>query len=126
MKSKKLLLTTLVALAVPFGTLSGALVKAEGPTQPSQPTTPAGTTPSVSPKDVDTRTAAEMKKAEDDYLKAAEEEYNKLNPTYKKGEPLVYDKPEYKLPAATQTPKKQVKPLDKNVKKALPKTSAVK
>ena len=123
MKSKKLLLTTLVALAVPFGTLSGGVVKAEGPTQP---TTPAGTTPSVSPKDVDTSTAAEMKKAEDDYLKAAEDEYNKLNPTFKKGEPLVYDKPEYKLPAAGQTPKKQVNPMNKNVKKALPKTSAVK
>ena len=123
MKSKKLLLTTLVALAVPFGTLSGGVVKAEGPTQP---TTPAGTTPSVSPKDVDTSTAAEMKKAEDDYLKAAEDEYNKLNPTFKKGEPLVYDKPEYKLPAAMQTPKKQLNPMNKNVKKALPKTSAVK
>ena len=123
MKSKKLLLTTLVALAVPFGTLSGGFVKAEGPTQP---TTPAGTTPSVSPKDVDTSTAAEMKKAEDDYLKAAEDEYNKLNPTFKKGEPLVYDKPEYKLPAAGQTPKKQVNPMNKNVKKVLPKTSAVK
>ena len=123
MKSKKLLLTTLVALAVPFGTLSGGVVKAEGPTQPK---TPAGTTTSVSPKDVDTSTAAEMKKAEDDYLKAAEDEYNKLNPTFKKGEPLVYDKPEYKLPAAGQTPKKQVNPMNKNVKKALPKTSAVK
>ena len=123
MKSKKLLLTTLVALAVPYGKLSGGFVKAEGPTQP---TTPAGTTPSVSPKDVDTSTAAEMKKAEDDYLKAAEDEYNKLNPTFKKGEPLVYDKPEYKLPAAGQTPKKQVNPMNKNVKKALPKTSAVK
>ena len=123
MKFKKLLLTALVALAVPFGTLSGGVVKAEGPTQP---TTPAGTTPSVSPKDVDTPTAAEMKKAEDDYLKAAEEEYNKLNPTFKKGEPLVYDKPEYKLPVAGQTPKKQVNPMNKNVKKALPKTSAVK
>jgi hypothetical protein len=123
MKSKKLLLTTLVALTVPFGTLSGGFVKAEGPTQP---TTPAGTTPSASPKDVNTPTAAEMKKAEDDYLKAAEEEYNKLNPTFKKGEPLVYDKPEYKLPVAGQTPKKQVNPMNKNVKKALPKTSAVK
>ena len=123
MKSKKLLLTTLVALAVPFGTLSGGVVKAEGPTQPK---TPAGTTPSASPKDVNTPTAAEMKKAEDDYLKAAEEEYNKLNPTFKKGEPLVYDKPEYKLPVAGQTPKKQVNPMNKNVKKALPKTSAVK
>ena len=123
MKSKKLLLTTLVALTVPFGTLSGGFVKAEGPTQP---TTPAGTTPSASPKDVNTPTAAEMKKAEDDYLKAAEEEYNKLNPAFKKGEPLVYDKPEYKLPVAGQTPKKQVNPMNKNVKKALPKTSAVK
>ena len=123
MKSKKLLLTTLVALTVPFGTLSGGFVKAEGPTQP---TTPTGTTPSASPKDVNTPTAAEMKKAEDDYLKAAEEEYNKLNPTFKKGEPLVYDKPEYKLPVAGQTPKKQVNPMNKNVKKALPKTSAVK
>jgi ring finger domain protein len=123
MKSKKLLLTTLVALAVPFGTLSGGFVKAEGPTQP---TTPAGTTPSVSPKDVDTPTAAEMKKAEDDYLKAQEDGYNKLNPTHATSEPLVNTKPEYKLPAAVQTPKKQVNPMNKNVKKALPKTSAVK
>ena len=121
MKSKKLLLTTLVALAVPFGTLSGALVKAEGPTQPK---TPAGVIPQDHP--TNTPTAKESKDAENNYLDAAEAEYNKLNPTYKKGEPLVYDKPEYKLPAATQTPKKQVKPLDKNVKKALPKTSAVK
>ena len=123
MKSKKLLLTTLVALAVPFGTLSGGLVKAEGATQPK---TPANTTPSASPKDVDTQTGKEAGDAEKKYLDAAEAEYNKLNPTYKKGEPLVYDKPEYKLPAAGQTPKKQVNPMNKNVKKALPKTSAVK
>ena len=56
MKSKKLLLTALVALAVPFGTLSGGFVKAEGP---SQPTTPAGTTPSVLSKDVDISTGKE-------------------------------------------------------------------
>lgn len=31
MKSKKLLLTALVVLAVPFGILSGGFVKAEGP-----------------------------------------------------------------------------------------------
>ena len=121
MKSKKLLLTTLVALAVPFGTLSGGLVKAEGPTQPK---TPVGVTPQDHP--TNTPTAKESKDAENNYLDAAEAEYNKLNPTYKKGEPLVYDKPEYKLPAATQTPKKQVNPMNKNVKKALPKTSAVK
>ena len=35
MKSKKLLLTALVALAVPFGTLSGGVVKAEGPSKAS-------------------------------------------------------------------------------------------
>ena len=123
MKSKKLLLTALVALAVPFGTLLGGFVKAEGPTQPK---TPAGTTPSASPKDVDTQTGKEAGDAEKKYLDAAEAEYNKLNPTYKKGEPLVNTKPEYKLPAAGQTPKKQVNPMNKNVKKALPKTSAVK
>lgn len=121
MKSKKLLLTALVALSVPFGTLSGGFVKAEGPTQPTTPST-------VTPKDhpTNTPTAKESKDAENNYLDAAEAEYNKLNPTYKKGEALVNTKPEYKLPAATQTPKKQVKPMDKNVKKALPKTSAVK
>ena len=36
MKSKKLLLTALVALAVPFGTLSGGFVKAEGPSKASE------------------------------------------------------------------------------------------
>ncbi len=123
MKSKKLLLTALVALSVPFGTLSGGFVKAEGPTQP---TTPAGTTPSVSPKDVDTPTGKEAKQAEDALAKQAEDKYKELTTKSEKGQPLVYDKPEYKLPAATQTPKKQVKPMDKNVKKALPKTSAVK
>ena len=123
MKSKKLLLTTLVALAVPFGTLSGGFVKAEGPTQP---TTPAGTTPSVSPKDVDTQTGKEAKQAEDALAKQAEDKYKELTTKSEKGQPLVYDKPEYKLPAAGQTPKKQVNPMNKNVKKALPKTSAVK
>ena len=123
MKSKKLLLTALVALAVPFGTLSGGVVKAEGPTQP---TTPAGTTPSVSPKDVDTPSGKEAGDAEKKQLDRTEAEYNKLTAKSEKGEPLVYDKPEYKLPAATQTPKKQVNPMNKNVKKALPKTSAVK
>ena len=123
MKSKKLLLTALVALAVPFGTLSGGFVKAEGPTQP---TTPAGTTPSASPKDVDTPTGKEAGDAEKKQLDKAEAEYNKLTAKSEKGEPLVNTKPEYKLPAATQTPKKQVSPMNKNVKKALPKTSAVK
>lgn len=123
MKSKKLLLTALVAFAVPFGTLSGGLVKAEGPTQP---TTPAGTTPSVSPKDVDTPTGKEAGEAENNTIDKAEAEYNKLKPEYKKGDALVNYKPEYKLPAGTQTPKKQVNPMNKNVKKALPKTSAVK
>ena len=122
MKSKKLLLTTLVALAVPFGTLSGGFVKAEGPNP--APATQPGVTPQDHP--TDTPTAAEMKKAEDDYLKAAEAEYKKLTATSEKGQPLVNTKPEFKLPDATQTPKKQVKPMDKNVKKALPKTSAVK
>ena len=121
MKSKKLLITTLVALAVPFGTLSGGFVKAEGPTQP---TTPSTVTPQDHP--TDTPTAAEMKKAEDDYLKAAEAEYKKLTATSEKGQPLVNTKPEFKLPADGQTPKKQENPMNKNVKKALPKTSAVK
>ena len=123
MKSKKLLLTALVALAVPFGTLSGGFVKAEGPTQPK---TPANTTPSASPKDVDTQTGKEAGDAEKKYLDDAAKKYEDLTEKSEKGEPLVYDKPEYKLPAAGQTPKKQVNPMNKNVKKALPKTSAVK
>ena len=81
MKSKKLLLTTLVALTVPFGTLSGGFVKAEGPTQP---TTPAGTTPSVSSKDVDMPTGKEAGKAENNTIDRAEAEYNKLKLEYKK------------------------------------------
>lgn len=123
MKSKKLLLTALVALAVPFGTLSGGFVKAEGPTQP---TTPAGTTPSVSPKDVDTPTGKEAKQAEDALAKKAEDKYKELTATHSNGDALINHKPEYKLPAAGQTPKKQVNSMNKNVKKALPKTSAVK
>lgn len=121
MKSKKLLLTALVALAVPFGTLSGGFVKAEGTPQPVTPST-------VTPKDhpTDTPTAAEMKKAEDDYLKAAEAEYKKLTATSEKGQPLVNTKPEFKLPADGQTPKKQLNPMNKDMKKTLPKTSAVK
>ena len=123
MKSKKLLLTALVALAVPFGTLSGGFVKAEGPTQP---TTPAGTTPSASPKDVDTPTGKEAGDAEKKYLDDAAKKYDKLTETHTNGDALVNHKPEYKLPAAGQTPKKQANPMNKNVKKALPKTSAVK
>ncbi|WP_448913863.1 hypothetical protein [Gemella sp.] len=121
MKSKKLLITTLVALAVPFGTLSGGFVKAEGIPQPATPST-------VTPKDhpTDTPTTKESNDAENKYLDAAEAEYKKLNTKYETGEALVNSKPEYKLPAATQTPKKQVNPMNKNVKKALPKTSAVK
>ena len=121
MKSKKLLITTLVALAVPFGTLSGGFVKAEGIPQPATPST-------VTPKDhpTDTPTTKESNDAENKYLDAAEAEYKKLNTKYETGEALVNSKPEYKLPAATQTPKKQLKQMDKNVKKVLPKTSAVK
>ena len=106
MKSKKLLLTALVALAVPFGTLSGGFVKAEGPTPP---TTPAGTTPSVSPKDVDTPTGKEAKQAEDALAKQAEDKYKELTATHTNGDALINHKPEYKLPDATQTPKKQLK-----------------
>ena len=123
MKSKKLLLTTLVALAVPFGTLSGGFVKAEGPNPAS------ATSPEVTPKTTptwDTETPKEAKQAEDALAKKAEDKYKELTATHEKGQPLVYDKPEYKLPAAGQTPKKQVNPMNKNVKKALPKTSAVK
>ena len=90
--------------------MKNLFVKAEGP---SQPTTPAGTTPSVSSKDVDIPTGKEAGKAENNTIDRAEAKYNKL-------------KLEYKLPAAGQTPKKQVNPMNKNVKKALPKTSAVK
>lgn len=122
MKSKKLLLTALVALAVPFGTLSGGFVKAEGPNP--APATQPGVTPQDHP--TDTPTAAEMKKAEDDYLKAAEAEYKKLTATSEKGQPLVNTKPEFKLPADGQTPKKQLNPMNKDMKKTLPKTSAVK
>ena len=121
MKSKKLLLTALVALAVPFGTLSGGFVKAEGPNP--APATQPGVTPQDHP--TDTPTAAEMKKAEDDYLKAAEAEYKKLTATSEKGQPLVNTKPEFKLPADGQTPKKQLNPMNKDMKKTLPKTSAV-
>ena len=123
MKSKKLLLTALVALAVPFGTLSGGFVKAEGP-NPAPVTSPE-VTPKTTPT-WDTETPKEAKKAEDALAKQAEDKYKELTAKSEKGQPLVYDKPEYKLPAAGQTPKKQVNPMNKNVKKALPKTSAVK
>lgn len=121
MKSKKLLITTLVALAVPFGTLSGGFVKAEGIPQPATPST-------VTPKDhpTDTPTTKESNDAENKYLDAAEAEYKKLTATSEKGQPLVNTKPEYKLPADGQTPKKQLNPMNKDMKKTLPKTSAVK
>ena len=61
--------------------MENLFVKAEGP---SQPTTPAGTTPSVSPKDVDTPTGKEAKQAEDALAKQAEDKYNKLKSEYKK------------------------------------------
>lgn len=117
MKSKKLLLTALVALAVPFGTLSGEFVKAEGPNP-----APAAS-PEVTPKTTstwDTETPKEAKQAEDALANKVEDKYKELTATHEKGQPLVYDKTD------TQTPKKQVKLMDKNVKKALPKTSAVK
>ena len=138
MKSKKLLLTALVALAVPFGTLSGGVVKAEGPSKASEdahsdawekaanenikPATQPGVTPKTTPT-WNTQTPEEAKKAEDAYARKVEAEYGKLTAN---GDALINHKPEYKLPDATQTSKKQVKPMDKNVKKALPKTSAVK
>ena len=141
MKSKKLLLTALVALAVPFGTLSGGFVKAEEPSKASEdaagdawekaaneynkPATQPGVTPQDHPT-WNTETPEEAKKAEEAYARKVEAEYDKLTETHTNGDALVNHKPEYKLPDATQTPKKQVKPMDKNVKKALPKTSAVK
>ena len=103
--------------------MENLFVKAEGP---SQPTTPAGTTPSVLSKDVDISTGKEAGGAENNTIDRAEAKYNKLKSEYKKGDALVNHKPEYKLPAAGQTPKKQANPMNKNVKKALPKTSAVK
>ena len=90
--------------------MKNLFVKAEGP---SQPTTPAGTTPSVSSKDVDIPTGKEAGKAENNTIDRAEAEYNKLKSEYKKGDALVNHKPEYKLPAATQTPKKHVNPMNK-------------
>ena len=141
MKSKKLLLTALVALAVPFGTLSGGFVKAEGPSKASEdaasdawekaandynkPTTQPGVTPQAHPT-WNTETPKEAKQAEDAYARKVEAEYDKLTATHTNGDALVNHKPEYKLPDATQTPKKQLKQMDKNVKKVLPKTSAVK
>ena len=141
MKSKKLLLTALVAFAVPFGTLSGGLVKAEEPSKASEdaagdawekaanenikPATQPGVTPKTTPT-WNTQTPEEAKKAEDAYARKVEAEYGKLTATHSNGDALINHKPEFKLPDATQTPKKQVKPMDKNVKKALPKTSAVK
>ena len=138
MKSKKLLLTALVALAVPFGTLSGSLVKAEEPSKATEdaagdawekaandynkPTTQPGVTPKTTPT-WNTQTSEEAKKAEDAYARKVEAEYGKLTAN---GDALINHKPEYKLPAAGQTPKKQVNSMNKNGKKALPKTSAVK
>ena len=141
MKSKKLLLTTLVALAVPFGTLSGSLVKAEEPSKATEdaagdawekaanenikPATQPGVTPQDHPT-WNTETREEAKKYEDDYARKAETEYDKLTAPPKTVKPLVNTKPEFKLPVAGQTPKKQANPMNKNVKKVLPKTSAVK
>ena len=140
MKSKKLLLTTLVALAVPFGTLSGGFVKAEGPTKASEdaagdawekaandynkPATQPGVTPQDHP--TNTPTAKESRDAENKYLDDAAKKYEELTATHSNGDALINHKPEYKLPDSTQTPKKQVNPMNKNVKKALPKPSAVK
>lgn len=140
MKSKKLLLTALVALAVPFGTLSGGFVKAEGPSKASEdaasdawekaandynkPTTQPGVTPQDHP--TNTPTAKESRDAENKYLDDAAKKYEEITATHTNGDALVNHKPEFKLPAAGQTPKKQVNPMNKNVKKALPKTSAVK
>ncbi|WP_314091398.1 hypothetical protein [Gemella haemolysans] len=90
--------------------MENLFVKAEGP---SQPTTPAGTTPSVLSKDVDISTGKEAGGAENNTIDRAEAKYNKLKSEYKKGDALVNHKPEYKLPAATQTPKKHVNPMNK-------------
>ena len=140
MKSKKLLLTALVALAVPFGTLSGGFVKAEGPSKASEdaasdawekaandynkPTTQPGVTPQDHP--TNTPTAKESRDAENKYLDDAAKKYEEITATHTNGDALVNHKPEFKLPAAGQTPKKQANHMNKNVKKALPKTSAVK
>ena len=140
MKSKKLLLTALVALAVPFGTLSGGLVKAEEPSKASEdaagdawekaandynkPATQPGVTPQDHP--TNTPTAKESRDAENKYLDDATKKYEEITATHTNGDALVNHKPEFKLPAAGQTPKKHVNPVNKNVKKALPKTSAVK
>jgi hypothetical protein len=140
MKSKKLLLTALVALAVPFGTISGGFVKAEGPSKASEdaasdawekaandynkPTTQPGVTPQDHP--TNTSTAKESRDAENKYLDDAAKKYEEITATHTNGDSLVNHKPEFKLPAAGQTPKKQVNPMNKNVKKVLPKTSAVK
>ena len=54
-----------------------------------------------------------MGEAENNTIDRAEDEYNKLKPEYKKRDALVNHKPEYKLSAATQTPKKHANPMNK-------------
>lgn len=61
--------------------MENLFVKAEGP---SQPTTPAGTTPSVLSKDVDISTGKEAGGAENNTIDRAEAKYNKLKSEYKK------------------------------------------
>ena len=61
--------------------MENLFIKAEGP---SQPTTPAGTTPSVLSKDVDISTGKEAGGAENNTIDRAEAKYNKLKSEYKK------------------------------------------
>ena len=74
--------------------MKNLFVKAEGS---SQPATPARTTPSVSPKDVDIPTGKEVGEAENNTIDRAEAKYNKLKSEYKKGDALVNHKPEYRI-----------------------------
>ena len=103
MKSKKLLLTALVALAVPFGTLSGGVVKAEGPSKASEdahsdawekaanenikPVTQPGVTPQDHP--TNTPTAKESRDAENKYLDDAAKKYEELTATHTNGDALI-------------------------------------
>ncbi len=119
MKVTKLVVTGVLALAVPFGALGG-VVKADEPNKASEdawaeawekaakdaqkPAAPTIDEDYVR-KNIDTPTGKEEKAKEDNYLDKAEKEYNRL---LKEQE------------TKKQTPKKQTP------KKRLPKTSAVK
>ena len=107
--------------------MENLFVKAEGPSKESEdaasdawekaandynkPTTQPGVTPQDHP--TNTPTAKESRDAENKYLDDAAKKYEELTVTHTNGDALINHKPEYKLPAATQTPKKHVNPMNK-------------